>query len=364
MKLLSLLAGLCLATTPGAALALSGPLAISIDGGPLGALSLSGGADGGFYVQSYAPPRTKTVGAALGNALIELQKNSGVVQFTIEVGAYSAQALGTAPVTDDYFSSSPLYAGYITIVPNSVVNVSAGQLSPLVGYEASQDWGNASQFFSVIAATQPGQGRGAELALTEGPFSATISLTDGYYTGVVNYAQGIGTWAPDGNDSVSVYGGGNLGRTGVNAQGSGSVLFDNSTLLGAFYTHTEGAVTITPEVQVQYANASAPLGLGGYVRSLSAALFADYAFTGTPFSLGGFVEYATEGYDKQVTYTTSPDFFGTGPGSSLYGLSIAPTWQRGDLFARVDFGLLHANVTAGGTKPVEVQGALEAGLLF
>lgn len=359
-----ILAGLCLCATPSAALALNGPSSITIDGGPFGQFSLSGGADGGFYVQSNAPQSAKTVGAALGNALVELQKNNGVMQFTIEVGAYSAQTLGTPPVTDNYFSTSPLYAGYITIVPNSVVSISAGQLSPLVGYEASQDWGNASQFFSEIAATQPGQGRGAEVALTVGPFSATVSLTDGYYTGVVNYLQGIGTWVPDSNDSVSVYGGDNLGQTGLNAQGTGNALLNNSTLLGVFYTRTLGALTLTPEVQVQYANASAPLGLGGYTRSFSTALFADYQFTGTPFSLGGFVEYATEVYDKNATYSTTPDFFGTGPGSTLYGLSIAPTWQKGDLFARADLGALQAHVMAGGAKPVELQVALEAGLLF
>jgi hypothetical protein len=364
MKRHLILAGLCLTAAPSAALALNGPSAITIDGGPLGPLSLSGGVDGGFYVQSNTSSRAKSDGAALGNALIELQKTSGILQFTIEVGAYSTQTLGTAPVTDDYFSTSPLYAGYITIAPNSVVSLSAGQLSPLVGYEASQDWGNASQFFSEIAATQPGQGRGAQVALTEGAFSATVSLTDGYYTGVVNYVQGIGTWAPDSNDSVSLFGGGNLGRTGLNAQGTGNTLLDNSTLLGAFYTRTLGALTLTPEVQVQYANASEPLGLGGYVRSFSAALFADYQFAGTPFSLGGFVEYGTEGYDKNAAYTTTPDFFGTGPSSSLYGLSIAPTWQKGDLFARVDLGALQAHVTAGGSKPVELQIALEAGLLF
>jgi hypothetical protein len=364
MNLRFLLAGLCLCAAPSAALALNGPSVITIDGGPLGQLSLSGGADGGFYTQTNASAGTKNAGAALGNVLTELQKTSSIVQFTIEVGAYSAQVLGTAPVTDNYFSTSPLYAGYITIAPNSVASVSAGQLSPLVGYEASQDWGNASQFFSVIAATQPGQGRGAEVALTEGAFSATISLTDGYYTGVVNYIQGIGTWAPNSDDSVSVYGGGNLVRTGLNVQGTGNALLNNSTMLGVFYTGTLGALTLTPEMQVQYANGSKPLGLGGYVRSFSTALFADYRFVTTQFSLGGFVEYAAEGYDKGASFTTTPDFFGTGPGSTLYGLSIAPTWQKGDLFARADLGALHAHVTAGGTKPVELQASLEAGLLF
>ena len=70
-------------------------------------------------------PRDQNCAVALGNVLIELQKTKGVVQFTIEVGAYSPQTLSTAPATDDYFSASPIYAGYVTISSNSAVSLSA-----------------------------------------------------------------------------------------------------------------------------------------------------------------------------------------------------------------------------------------------
>ena len=76
------------------------------------------------------------------------------------------------------------------------------------------------------------------------------------------------------------------------------------------------------------------------------------------------MEYATQGDDKRASYSTRLDFFGTAPGSTLYSVSIAPAWQQGDLFARVDMGLRQAHVTAGGAKPLEAQGALEAGMLF
>ncbi|MDE8348170.1 MAG: hypothetical protein POG74_01620 [Acidocella sp.] len=362
MVLRSLVAALAVIALPSKARALNPPQNIAIDGGPLGQIVFSGGVDGGFYAQSNAPKNTKTYGAALGNALVELQKTTGIVQFTIEIGAYSAQTLGAAPVVNNYFSVSPLFAGYITIAPNDNVSVSAGQLNPLVGYEGAQDWLNTGEFFSAIAATQPGQGRGVQIALTQGTLSASLSLTDGYYTGVVNYLQGIGSWAPNEQNSLSVYGGGNLGRTGVNALGSGNVLLNNSTLLGAFYTRTQGGLSITPEVQVQYANPNAALGLGGYARNLSAAVFALYQFSGTNYSLGGFVEYATQASNKAAT--TTADFFGTGPNSSFYGVSIAPAWQKGNLFARADLGLLHAHVTAGGAKPLALQTTMEVGLLF
>jgi hypothetical protein len=72
MTLRNLLEGFSLSTAPSAALALNGPQAITIGGGPLGQVSLSGDANGGFYVQSNASPGAKATGAALDNALIEL----------------------------------------------------------------------------------------------------------------------------------------------------------------------------------------------------------------------------------------------------------------------------------------------------
>ena len=79
-----------------AAQALTGPTAITIDGGPLGSLSLSGGVDGYGYFLSNTGSGAKTNGAEVGSALVELQKTTGVLQFTIEIGSNGGtSALGT-----------------------------------------------------------------------------------------------------------------------------------------------------------------------------------------------------------------------------------------------------------------------------
>lgn len=358
------------------AVAMTGPSSIQIDGGALGDLEVSAGLDGDAYAVSNAAPGAKSTGAQLGNALIELQKTSGILQFTIEVGSYSTQTLGYAPATasgisPNYFPESPLYAGYITIAPNSAVSVSLGQISPIVGYEASQDWGNANIFFSEIAYTQPAQGRGGNIALTQGPFSATVSLTDGYYTGVMNYLQWLLTYGPDSDNSLSLYGGANLGRTGENVGGIANPLLDNSDMYGAFYTYTTENLTMTPEVQYQTTPPIAAFSINHRVSNLALALFADEQLgSNTPWSLGAFVEYATQFYNKADDAGASEDFFGFGPGSNLYGISITPTWQSKNLFARADMGLIHVNRGLGGSAfddastANQFSGLLEAGLLF
>jgi hypothetical protein len=368
--------GVALALLGGPAAAMNGPNAIEIDGGPLGPLQLSGGVDGFGYAQSDTDAGDKTDGIALGNALVQLQKNSGLLQFTVEVGAYTTQVLGYAPLdagpgSPNYAPESPLYAGYVTIAPTANLSFSAGQLVSLVGFEATQDWSNANAYFSEVAATQPGEGRGAQVAYTNGPLTATVSLTDGYYTGVINYLQGIVTYAPNGQNSFNLFGGSALGRVGSAVHGPGTPLLDNSTLVGGFYTATVGRLSVTPEAQYQYTNRSTALGLGGQVSNLSLAVFETYQLAdNAPWSIGGFVEYAEEGYDKSSLYTVSPDFFGFGPGASLEGISVTPTWQGKNLFVRVDGGFIHVDRGAGGTGfgagtgANQFSGLAEAGLLF
>ena len=110
-----------------AAHALNGPTAIQIDGGPLGPLEISGGLDGyGFYQSgtggSSALGTDRSNGVNVGSALIELQKTSGVVQFTVEVGSTGGTpTLGekATQTTINEFATGPLYAGYVTIAPKN-----------------------------------------------------------------------------------------------------------------------------------------------------------------------------------------------------------------------------------------------------
>ena len=87
-----------------AAKALNAPAEIPIAGGTL---QISGGIDGYVYGQSGTAPKGEPdasavgdspYGANLSNALINLQKSSGLFQFTVELGPVDGlPVLGTAP---------------------------------------------------------------------------------------------------------------------------------------------------------------------------------------------------------------------------------------------------------------------------
>jgi hypothetical protein len=382
-----------------AAQAMSGPTAITIDGGPLGSLSISGGADGyGYYLSQTndagnLPFSNTSNGAYLANALIEVQKTTGPLQFTIEVGANGgAVTLGTAPsqTSINTFTTGPLYAGYVTIAPEGMpFTISAGQIGSLEGWESGVDWNDANQLTTEIFYVQNSQSRGVSGTLTEGPVTATVTFGDGYDTGVWNFIQGLASYTINSNNVASIYGAANLGTTGLNATDYGTtggtkntVAFDgpqyvNSKLIGAFYSYTIGNLNLAPEVQYQIAKGNSKIGIGTtdpntgifYSKAssnLGAALFADYSIANTPYSIGAWAEYWTS--------KGASNFF-IGPDSEGIGASITPTWQYKDLFARFDAGyiyLLHHKdnngVTYGygnnGTGQGMFTGTLEAGLLF
>ncbi|MCF3947710.1 porin [Acidiphilium sp. AL] len=336
--------------------AFNGPANIKIDGGPLGPLELSGGADGYFYGLSgtgnSANPgllgTDKATGAEFLNGLIQVQKTTGLVQFTVEVGSTTSFVLGAAPTRTSVqtFSTGPLYAGYVTLAPNTNFSISAGQIASLEGYESGIDWNNANLLTTDLFSVENSQSRGVTATYTQGPVSGTLTFGDGWDTGVWNFLQGLVTYTFNSNNSLSVYGATNLGRTGLNANiyGSANLPYDkstvanfgpyfvNSTMIGAYYSYTLGNLNLVPEVQYVYAKVDHKLGLDKYSSNLGAALFADYQFGKSPYSIGAWAEYFS---------SNGPDNWFINPGAQGIGVSISPTWQHKYLFVRGDVGLLH-----------------------
>ena len=371
-----------------AAQAMTGPQPITIDGGPLGSLSLSGGVDGYGYVVTPQPDNLQTTGMNVTNSIIELQKTTGELQFTIEVGSSSTQSLGAlsydssghiANTTTNFFSTGPLYAGYITVAPpNSPVTVSAGMLNSLEGYESGFDWNNPSQFSTLMYYVENSQARGVQMNLTEGPLTAEVQFGDGYDTGVFNFLQALVSYSFNSSNVLSVFYGGNLGTTGLNTFGYGNITtgeygaqFVNSQMVGAYYNYTNGNLNLVPEVQYQYAKENAKVGLFKSSSNIGAAVIGNYSFANTPYSLGGFVEY----FGSHSSAENNSQTWAIGPNAQAVGFALSPTWQYKYLFARANAGyvyLLHNEDTAGnkygyggsGTGRNQFTGTLEAGLLF
>ncbi len=366
--------------------AMTPPAAIEIDGGPLGQLELSGGADGYFYALSGTADKNnpnasadgdKTSGANLANVLLELQKTTGILQFTLEIGPQGgAPYLGLTPskASVTVYRASPIYLGYITIAPpGSPVTISAGQLGSLEGFESGADWNNLSLFTSALFYVENGQNVGVAATYTKGPVTATFQFGDGWDTRVFNFLQALVTYSFNSNNVLNLYYGGELGRTGLNAQtynqttvANYGAYFVNSQMFGAYYSYTHGNLNLVPEVQYVYAKPDQAIGIPKYTSNFGTALFGNYNFAGTPYSLGGMAEYFTStGFGRWFI----------APHAEGFGLSLTPTWQHKNLFLRASAGYMHllnagtygpGNVAWGsnGLSRNVVQSALEAGVTF
>jgi hypothetical protein len=124
-------------TTP----AMNGPLVAnpnptSFDAGPFGPVYMTGAISGlGLWQNNIAPGDQHSL-ASLSNGQFFFQKPEGLLQYFVEVGAYTIPSLGTPYVntheaTGDYFG--PLPVAYLSLVPSSTFSIEAGKLPTLIG---------------------------------------------------------------------------------------------------------------------------------------------------------------------------------------------------------------------------------------
>ena len=371
------------------ALALDPPAPIKIDGGALGSYVVSGGFDGYVYDLSGAGTSAnpgllathKSTGAVFTNGLVRLQKTDGLIQFNVALGSTSSLTLGTKPLRSSAqtLSTGPLYSGYLTLAPTATLKISAGILPSIEGFESPYDWRNSNLMTTAAFYVQNSKSQGVSISDSFGPVSVTVTYGDGFDTGKFNYVQGLATYAINSGNSLSVYGATNLGRTRANAHyyGSADVPYNrsyvgfgptsaaplvNSTIIGAYYSYTNGNFNIAPEVQYVYADADKRLGLSKYSSNFSAALFANYKLGKSPWSIGAWGEYFS---------SSGPDFWFVNPGAKGYGASLSPTWQHKALFVRADLGVLRlTDLGAGpgygvnGNKRTQTTALMDFGLLF
>jgi hypothetical protein len=357
--------------------AMNGPSAIAVDGGPIGALSVSGGADGYFYYQT--PNNThdgvKESGAYVGETQIDIQKNTGIIQFNVEAATSGGSTALGIPFSPTGVAGGarykPLYLAYVTIAPpNSPITISGGEIGSVEGYEGTFDWGNPTQFTSDAWWVENSSSQGVAINLTEGAFSGSVSFGDGFPAddGVFNFVQAIGNYTFSPTNTLSVFTADAVGTTSYHTD-PGNQFYKNSDMIGFYDSATFGNLNLVPEVQYVYAKANQRVFLNKPTWNLAALVLADYTFGTSPYSLGGMVEY----FASHTSVADESNWY-LGPDAAGIGLAAAPTWQYKDIFARANFGFLYLtnNTAPDGTTNhpfadngrTSFQSTLEAGLLF
>jgi hypothetical protein len=359
------------------------------DAGPLGKLTVNGVVSGIGLVQDNPGfdldgRLNKTSAFDVSNGMVTVQKTDGVVQFVVQAGLYSFPTLGTSYTTStrsttDLFGAVPV--GYVKIVPNSTWSFEAGQLPTLIGAEAPFTYQNIDIERGLLWNQEPLISRGVQVNFSQGPWAASLSWNDGYYTGAWTSISANVTYTFKNSDTLIFDAQGNadsnfqtcapLGKCFSPALGGfgGPIGFSVPTggqsqgqIFNLIFNHTWGKWAITPYVQYSnipqtvIARAIAPSG-----ASYGGAILAKYSFT-PEISLAGRVEYIGSSGSANLLY---------GPGSNAWSFTLTPTYQKGIFFARIEGSYVGISSGTFGdefgqffNKTDQFRGMLEGGVIF
>jgi hypothetical protein len=357
------------APAPVAMPAMSGPLTnnpapFSLDSVPglddiLGKVYVSGVVTGMVMGQSNAHefPGDRDGYMDLTNGMAVLQKTDGWFQWYVQAGAYSYPTLGV-PYTNSSTTGAVTFGavpqGWAKVVLSDSFNVIAGELPTLIGDEYAFTYENMNVERGLLWAQEPLVSRGVQANYTMGPFSASVSWNDGYYSDRFNEISGLLSYAFNGGaDTLAVAAEGQLGHTFYGNAGS-SLFQNNSSIYNLIYTHTSGNWTISP--YFQYTNSDLL-----HTDSASGAILVTYAFNDF-WKLSGRFEYVGSSGPANILY---------GAGSNAFSFTITPTWQYKRFFVRPELSYVSASSTTPGAAlgqfgndTDQFRGLLEAGVLF
>ncbi len=356
---------------------LPGP--IKVQAGPLGPIEVQGVLSGMGFGQtnpSGSGLNGKDFGAAVTNGIVVVNKNTGLIQFSLEAGAYNYPSLGE-PFTSTGSNTSgttALPVAYITIAPTKQFSVNIGQLPSLLGYTGTLTFQRMNIEGGFPWYLQTTFSRGVQINYSYGPIAASVSWNDGYYSNRYNVISGLVTYTINSQNSVSIYGSGNAGHTGnINSEQNYSnnsyvtsdLPLDNSDLYGIYYTYSGKRFSFIPEVQYVYTPKNAAFGTTESSYNISAMIHADYYLTSN-WSIAAGIDYE---YSSSQRTPGQSYYFGYGPGSSAIGVMLTPTYTDGDYFIRDELSYVRlTNFTTGfgnsSTRPDQIRDILETGFWF
>jgi len=342
------------------------PHPMRLDAGDFGPIYVTGAASGLGMLQNHEGPGDHGSQMDTTNAQVMLQKAEGWFQFYVQAGAYSLPALGTTYVrasdaADAFYGTVP--TAFVKLAPEGDFSIMAGKLPTLFGAEYTFTFENMNVERGLLWNQENAINRGVQVNYAPGALALSLSLNDGFYSDEYTWLTGSATYAMNGGDSLSLYGGGNLDEDSTSTLAT-PLAQNNSRVVGLIYTRTDGPWTFSPYVQCTWVPENSSIGIADDASTRGAALLARYAFD-EHFSLAGRVEYIdSTGSDASPSLVY-------GPGSSAWSVTVTPTWQYERFFVRPEASYVKAMDTTDGfalgpelTATSQTRLLVEFGVLF
>lgn len=323
--------------------------------------------------QDNVSPGDRSARADLGNAQIFINKNDGLIQYFLEVGAYSLPAIGTPYIpasrtTRDFYGVLP--QGFLKIAPTSNFSIEAGALPTLMGAEDTFSFENMNIERGLLWNQENAVNRGVQVNYTAGSVAFSASLNDGYYSGHYSWLSGSATWTIDKTDTLEIVATGNTEHTDISTVAT-PLFQNNQQLYNIIYTHTQGPWTIEPYFQYTRVPRIPGIGAVQAASTYGEALLVSYAFDAKSmlagFSLPVRAEYIVS---TGQAANGAPNLL-YGAGSKAWSVTVTPTYQYKSYFVRAEMAYVGTSgATPGlafgvaGTATSQTRALVETGVLF
>lgn len=352
---------------------LANPNPMSYEIGPLGKVYITGVVSGLGLVQAPVSPGDKRDRADVSDTQVIVQKIDGPVQFYAQAGVYSLPALGVPYIpsprtTDEFFG--PLPVAFVKLAPTDSFSVQIGKLPTLIGAEVTFNFEDPNIQRGLLWNQENAVNRGIQANYATGPLTLSLALTDGFYSGRLNWLIGCAVYKFDDSNTLTFIGGANTKSDQTNTLAT-PVLQNNEQIYNLIYTYTSGPWSLTPYLQYTFVPKNAAIGTTRDASTMGGALLATYNFE-PQFGLKGVTlpvrfEYITS---SGSAADNTPNLM-YGPGSKAWSITVTPTYQRDIFFARAEFSYVRtASTTPGlvfgpsGTDKSQIRGLFQAGAIF
>ena len=348
---------------------MAGPLTLNPVPLSLSGIYLSGVVSGLVQFQNNVARGDKPLQADLSNGQLFIQKNNGLIQFFVEVGAYSTPDLGV-PYLRSSLSAAAFYGvlpqAYLKIAPTDNFSVLVGKLPAFLGAEYTFSFENMNIQRGLLWDQSNSVNRGVQLNYTAGPVVFALSYNDGFYSNKYNWVSGTVTFAVDSTNTFALVGGGSLSRTIFSSLAT-PLYQNNEQGYNLIYTHTSGSLTIQPYLQYTAVPKAAVLKTLQEGATYGAALLVNYSVPHSGFSFPVRVEYiASTGSSAEG----APNLI-YGTGSKAWSATVTPTYQYKRIFVRGELSHVKAiNITSGaafgplGNDDTQTRILVETGFIF
>jgi hypothetical protein len=354
------------------------PKPVSYDGGPFGNVYITGVASvlGQWQNHPFRGDREWIVD--LSNGQIFFNKTDGLLQYFLQVGAYSIPDLGvpyirTRNALNSFFGPFP--QGFVKLAPTKNFSIAAGKLPTLIGAEYTFSFENMNIERGLLWNQENAVNRGVQVNYTAGPVALAASWNDGFYSNQYSWAWLSATWTINKANTLAFIGGGNT-RHSTKATIATPLFQNNEQIYNVIYTHSSGPWTIIPYVQYTHVPRIPKIGALHDASTYGGAVLANYTF-GPDAKLGGLklAGFSLPGRLEFIGSTGSlangaPNLL-YGPGSKAWSATVTPTYQYNIFFARAEFSFVGAiNSTRGlafgpnGAHKTQARALIEAGALF